>query len=144
MTPEGLSQLKTEEGLRLTAYPDPLTGGAPWTIGYGHTGAEVRRGLAWTKAQAEAALAADVAKAETGVEKALPWTSGLDPVRRDVLTDMTFNMGLEGLLGFHHTLDLIKTGQYDQAADGMLASEWARQTGPRARRLAAEMRTGAR
>lgn len=87
MTPAGLAQLKNEEGLRLTAYPDPLSGGAPWTIGYGHTGPEVHQGLKWTKAQAEAALAADVAKAETGVEKALPWTSGLDPVRRDVLPE---------------------------------------------------------
>lgn len=25
------------EGLRLDAYPDPGTGGKPWTVGYGHT-----------------------------------------------------------------------------------------------------------
>ncbi|RJF81642.1 hypothetical protein D3877_16060 [Azospirillum cavernae] len=37
--------VKDAEGLRLTAYPDPASGGAPWTIGYGHTGPEVRPGL---------------------------------------------------------------------------------------------------
>jgi GH24 family phage-related lysozyme (muramidase) len=31
-----ISDLKRDEGLRLTAYGDPLTGGEPWTIGYGH------------------------------------------------------------------------------------------------------------
>ncbi len=129
MTPEGLSQLKTEEGLRLTAYPDPLTGGAPWTIGYGHTGAEVRRGLAWTKAQAEAAL---------------PWFSALDPVRRDVLADMAFNLGVASLLQFRSTLAAVQRGDYAAASEGMLASLWARQVGGRARVLAEQMRTGRR
>ena len=144
MTPEGLSQLKTEEGLRLTAYPDPLTGGAPWTIGYGHTGAEVRRGLAWTKAQAEAALAADVAKAEAALAKAIPWFSALDPVRRDVLADMAFNLGVASLLQFRSTLAAVQRGDYAAASEGMLASLWVRQVGGRARVLAEQMRTGRR
>lgn len=28
---------RQSEGCRLTAYPDPATGGAPWTIGWGNT-----------------------------------------------------------------------------------------------------------
>jgi GH24 family phage-related lysozyme (muramidase) len=39
MTTLWLAQdIKTDEGCRLEAYPDPATGAAPWTIGYGHTG----------------------------------------------------------------------------------------------------------
>lgn len=41
------------EGLRLEAYLCPA---GVWTIGYGETGPHVKRGLKWTKAQAEAAL----------------------------------------------------------------------------------------
>ena len=32
-----LPLVKEFEGCRLTAYPDPETGGAPWTIGWGST-----------------------------------------------------------------------------------------------------------
>ncbi|MEL5597104.1 lysozyme [Serratia ureilytica] len=32
-----LMLIKRFEGLSLQAYPDPATGGKPWTIGYGHT-----------------------------------------------------------------------------------------------------------
>ncbi|WP_141395346.1 glycoside hydrolase family protein, partial [Enterobacter hormaechei] len=31
----GVALIKRFEGCRLRAYPDPATGGAPWTIGYG-------------------------------------------------------------------------------------------------------------
>ena len=36
--PEGSALIREFEGLELTAYPDPGTGGEPYTIGYGHTG----------------------------------------------------------------------------------------------------------
>ena len=62
ITPEGLQLIKSWEGCRLCAYPDPASGGAPWTIGYGHTGPEVHQGLAISQQQAEAWLAADIAK----------------------------------------------------------------------------------
>ena len=43
-----LQLIKEFEGCRLSAYPDPGTGGAPWTIGYGTTsfpdGSVVQRG----------------------------------------------------------------------------------------------------
>ena len=36
-SPDGIALIKKFEGCRLTAYPDPGTGDAPWTIGYGWT-----------------------------------------------------------------------------------------------------------
>lgn len=62
---------RTEEGLRLAAYPDPATGGAPWTAGYGHTGPDVRPGLTITKAMAEEWLASDLQEAAAIVEGAV-------------------------------------------------------------------------
>ena len=38
------------------AYPDPATGGEPWTIGYGSTGSGISAGTMWSKDQAEERL----------------------------------------------------------------------------------------
>lgn len=136
-----LPDLRGDEGLRLHAYPDPLSGGEPWTIGYGSTKG-VKAGDVWTLDQAEAALVADVATAERALDAHLPWWRSIDDVRQDVLVNMSFNMGINGLLGFHNTLALIKAGNYKAASDNMLISAWARQVGARAQRLAEQMRTG--
>jgi len=146
--PQLIADLKRDEGLRLNAYPDPLSGGAPWTIGYGHTGPEVRKGLTWTQAEAEAALLADIEAHNAQLAAALPWVARLDPARRRVLQNMAFNLGVgvaggtKGLLGFKNTLGMIERGEYERAADGLLKSLWAKQVGQRAVRLSNTMRTG--
>jgi lysozyme len=143
-----VSDLKRDEGLRLDAYPDPLTKGPPWTIGYGHTGPDVHPGLVWTLEQAEAALLADIEDHNAELAQVLPWVEALDPARRRVLQNMAFNLGVgepggkKGLLGFKNTLAMIQRGEHARAADGMLQSLWARQVGQRAVRLANTMRTG--
>lgn len=146
--PQLIADLKRDEGLRLNAYPDPLSGGPPWTIGYGHTGPEVRKGLTWTQAEAEAALLADIEAHNAQLAAALPWVAGLDPARRRVLQNMCFNLGIgvpggtKGLLGFKNTLGMIERGDYASAADAMEKSLWARQVKGRAKRLAEQMRKG--
>ncbi|WP_369127544.1 lysozyme, partial [Xenorhabdus bovienii] len=50
---KGLEFIQQWEGLKLKAYPDPATGGIPWTIGYGHT-KDVKPGQVITEQQAEA------------------------------------------------------------------------------------------
>lgn len=133
-----IADLKRDEGLRLKAYQDTV---GVWTIGYGH--AHVAPGTVWTEAQAEAALIDDVASHNAELAKALPWVAGLDPVRRRVLQNMAYNLGVQGLLGFRNTLEYVRQGDYGRAADGMLASKWAGQVKGRATRLAQQMRTGA-
>jgi lysozyme len=59
---DGLALIKGFEGCELTAYPDPGTGGDPWTIGWGATGPGIREGVTWTQAQADARLEQDLAK----------------------------------------------------------------------------------
>lgn len=44
---------RRQDGL-VEAYPDPGTGGAPWTIGWGATGPGIGPGTAWTPAQCDA------------------------------------------------------------------------------------------
>src|ERR1044072_792728 len=95
-----ITDLMRDEGLRLKAYPDPLSGGDPWTIGYGHTGPEVKPGLVWTHQQARDALEADIADHVADLDKRMPWWRDLDDVRQDVLANMCFNLRIVGLSGF--------------------------------------------
>lgn len=155
--PELIAALKKDEGLRLAAYPDPLSprakkgmgSGAPWTIGYGRARG-IQEGQRITAATAEAWLIEDAREHNVVIHAALPWLKRLDPVRRRVVENMHFNMGwdnpktpaLEGLSGFKNTLGHIEAGRYAQAAAGMRASLWAKQVKGRAARLAGEMETG--
>lgn len=141
-SPNLLPDLKRDEGLRLAAYPDPLSHGPPWTIGYGHTGPDVHEGLVWTEDQADAALQADVDKATNGLDEYLPWWRTLDDIRQDCLVNMAFNMGAVGLAGFHTFLGLVRSGDFAAAADDLQGTLWARQVGGRAERVVQEIRTG--
>ena len=79
------------EGLRYHAYPDPATGGAPWTACYGHTGPDVKPGATYTKAECDALLDADMAAADATVRRCIPV-----PMLRHVegaLVSAVFNIG---------------------------------------------------
>jgi lysozyme len=141
-SPYLLGDLRRDEGLRLVAYPDPLTHAAPWTIGYGHTGPDVHAGLEWSTAQADDALAADVAAAVKGLDAAAPWWRGLDDARQDCLANMAFNMGVARLMAFTTFLGLVKAHDFAAAAADAVHTLWAGQVGARAQRIAAQMRTG--
>lgn len=60
----GWELIRHFEGLRLKAYPDPATGGDPWTIGYGSTGPHVKPGMRITAEQADELLQADLRRFE--------------------------------------------------------------------------------
>lgn len=126
-----LALIKEFEGLSLKAYPDPLSGGDPWTIGYGATGRGIVRGLVWTKQQAEDRLLADVRAREPDLNKLL----GGAPTSQnqyDALMSFGFNVGffdvksrgrlvrvkLEG----SSLLRLHKAGQFEAAAQEF--SKW--------------------
>jgi len=88
-----LPLVKEFEGCRLEAYPDPGTGGDPWTIGWGHTGPNIRKGVIWTQQQADAALSADLQEAHTAMLRALPMASAYSGPRQAALTSWVFNVG---------------------------------------------------
>ena len=100
--PAGLALIKDFEGLAkvrpdglVEAYPDPGTGGAPWTIGWGATGADIGPGTVWTRGQCEARLAADVARHAADVVRALgdaPTTQA----QFDALVSFHYNTGAIG------------------------------------------------
>ncbi len=69
-----------------------------------------------------------------------PWLAKAPELVQEVLLNMAFNLGVEGLLGFRQTLALLAARDYAGAAQSMLASRWAGQVGQRAARLAAQVR----
>lgn len=134
-------QLKRDEGLRLTAYRD--TQGI-LTIGYGHNlEAHGQTGIVTcTPEQAEAWLQGDINKVNLDLHQHMTWVWNIDVVRRAVIQNMTFNMGVMKLLTFGTFLSLVKKSAYEAAADDELHTLWAKQVGPRALRLSQQMRTG--
>lgn len=85
---QGLALTQRFEGLRLSAYQDSA---GVWTIGYGHTGADVHPGLRITAAEATDLLRRDLAVAVACVNSLVmvPLTQG----QFDALVDFTFNLG---------------------------------------------------
>lgn len=92
----GRLAITEREGLRLKAYPDPATGGEPWTIGVGHTSAAgaptVRKGMTITAKEAEDILTRDLAVFEKGVNDAV--TVPLNQNEFDALVSFTLNIGV--------------------------------------------------
>jgi lysozyme len=89
LSDKGAEALMRFEGCRTAAYQD--VGGA-WTIGYGHTGPEVVKGLVWTQADCQKHFRADVARFESGVAKAT--TPIISQQQFDALVSLAFNIGL--------------------------------------------------
>lgn len=83
------------EGVVLKAYPDPATGGKPWTIGIGHTSAAgspvVVKGMAITRAVAFEILGRDLVGFESAVRKAVKVP--LNQNQFDALVSLCFNIG---------------------------------------------------
>jgi len=134
-----MAELERDEGFVPHAYRDSL---GYWTIGIGRL-IDQRKGGGISRAEAEVLKRNDIAKARAALDEVAPWWRELDPVRRRVMLNMTFNMGAGWVAHFRNTSEAIRLGDYADAARGMLASLWARQVGERARRLAAMMRDGA-
>ncbi|AGN34073.1 endolysin [Aeromonas phage pIS4-A] len=91
LSQRGIDLIKQLEGYSSKAYPDPATGGAPWTIGYGTTKG-VKPGMVITAQQAEKMLRDDVAKFESGVSSLItaPTTQG----QFDAMVSLAYNIGL--------------------------------------------------
>lgn len=79
------------EGLELTAYPDPATSGAPWTIGWGSTGPGIVKGVKWTRQQADERLRADIRKFMDGVKSVL--RAPVQPHELGAMTSLAYNIG---------------------------------------------------
>lgn len=113
LSTRGIDLIKQFEGYSSKAYPDPATGGAPWTIGYGTTKG-VKPGMVIAAEQAEKMLRDDVAKFESGVSSLIisPTTQG----QFDAMVSLAYNIGL-GNFGKSTLLKKHNARCYSCAAD---------------------------
>ena len=79
------------------AYPDPGTGGAPWTIGYGSTGPEITQDTVWSMEQCESALEAHLSHFYKGVMELCPGLKGQPDRRIAAVLSWAYNCGLGNL-----------------------------------------------
>ena len=129
-------QLVRHEGLRLKPY---RCSAGKLTIGYGRNLDD--KGI--SKSEAYELLTNDIRSCEEQLIEEIPDIyNALDEVRKSVLLNMCFNLGIGGLLSFNNTLAFIAAGDWERAANGMLASKWAKQVGRRAIELSELMRKG--
>jgi lysozyme len=96
------------------AYPDPGSGGDPWTIGWGTTGPDVKKGVVWTQKQCDDRCAVDVAAFAAKVAAVL----GGAPTTQhqfDAMVCFAYNVGI-GNLSSSTLLKKHKAGDFAGAA----------------------------
>jgi len=109
-----LAILKGAECCRLHAYPDPGSGGAPWTIGWGATGAGIHAGVVWSQSEADARLVMDLAGLCAEMERACGPAPTSDN-QFGAMVSLAYNIGIgnfraSSVLRFHRAGDHIDAG----------------------------------
>jgi lysozyme len=133
-------QLTGDEGVSPTVYKDSL---GYLTIGIGRLVDPRKPGSGLRPAEIAFLLSNDIVERQDALRRLLPWFKQLSEARQAVLLNMSFQLGVDGLLAFKNTLSMIKSGDFEGAATGMLNSKWATQTPQRAKRLSEQMRLDA-
>ena len=78
------------------AYPDPATGGDPWTIGWGSTGATIAKDTIWTQEECDERFTEHVEEFAEKVDRAIgdaPTTQA----QFDALVSFAYNVGIANL-----------------------------------------------
>jgi GH24 family phage-related lysozyme (muramidase) len=101
-----IALIKEFEGCHLSAYPDPLSGGDPWTIGYGTTrysnGTSVKRGDKINVIEADMLLRLEVDRIAGKLRSTIPHWNVMDDNQRSALVSFAYNLGsgFYGTAGF--------------------------------------------
>lgn len=124
----GIALIKRFEGCRLTAYPDPGTGGDPWAIGYGWTGKvdgkPIKPGMKIDDATADRLLRTGVVSFDQAVSKMLKVS--VTQNQYDALVSLAYNIGTRAL-STSTLMKKLNAGDVKGAADEFL--RWNRSGG---------------
>lgn len=122
----GIALIKRFEGCRLRAYPDPATGGAPWTIGYGWTqpvdGHPVSEGMVISQRKADQLLRCGVVSYEQAINRLVRV-----PLRQnqfDALVSLSYNIGTRAF-STSTLLRELNQGKFAAASDSFLGWRFA-------------------
>ena len=121
-------QLELHEGKSKKPYVDTV---GKITIGIGRNLTDV--GL--SEDEIQYLFQNDLKRVIRGLDHWLPWWREKPENVRNVLMDMCFNLGIEGLLNFKKFLSAVRVDNYNDAAREMQDSKWYNQVGNRAKTL---------
>jgi len=115
------------ESFEANAYPDPASGGDPWTVGYGFTtwtdGARVKKGDTITRDAADRMLAAWIeTKVVPALSKSIPCWNKLPPNRQSCLISFAWNLGWHfyGSAGFETISKCLAEKRYDDVPAALM------------------------
>lgn len=126
-------QIVQDEGLVLKLYKD--TKGIP-TIGVG-----INLLVGITREEATYLMESRIKAIHKELDNFF-WFKELNDKRQNVIINMAYNLGVTGLLKFKNMIAAIQDKKWKQAAKEMLDSQWYKDVGKRAERLAEEMERG--
>ena len=123
-----IEQIKAHEGYRKKVYQ--CTEGYD-TIGYGFA----IKDLIIDEDVADLILMKKLFILLERIHIAFAWFKEIDDKAKGVVVNMCYQIGLRGFSKFKKTIYYLETQQYEEAADEMLDSLWAKQTPNRANQL---------
>lgn len=129
-----LKELEGDEGRVPHAYRDHK---GYWTIGVGFL-IDKEKGGRIPDAVIDFWLDYLVQQREDALDRYLPWWRSLSDARQRALIQMSYQLGVDGLLGFPKMLGALQSGDWREAYRQALDSKWAKVDTPeRAQRVAA-------
>jgi GH24 family phage-related lysozyme (muramidase) len=121
-----LKLIKDFEGCHLDAYPDPLSGGDPWTIGYGTTrygdGRPVKRGDKINAIEADLLLRQEVDHIAAKLRATVPYWGEMADHQKCALVSFAYNLGtgFYGAKGFETISKRLREKDWAGVPDALL------------------------
>jgi GH24 family phage-related lysozyme (muramidase) len=121
-----LKLIKDFEGCHLEAYPDPLSGGDPWTIGYGTTrygdGRPVKRGDKINAIEADLLLRQEVDRIAGKLRATVPYWAEMADQQKCALVSFAYNLGtgFYGAKGFETISKRLREKDWPGVPDALL------------------------
>lgn len=146
---DAITQIMRDEGKRYRLYNDitgeylaplPVTadGKRPKrTVGYGRNVDDVP----FSDDEIRLMLRNDYARVQQALSH-FDWYVGLNEPRKASIENMTFNLDIHGVLGFHQMIAAIIVEDWETAGVQCDDPHWHSQVGDRATRVATQLRTG--
>ena len=128
-----LEDIKKHEGFVEHVYDDSL--GIP-TIGYGF----VIKDLTLDEDIAEEILVRKLEKLKRNAIARFKWLEDMPVEVQEVILNMCYQLGVTGTSKFRKAISALQEGDWEEAANEMLDSLWARQTPNRAKELSDTIR----
>jgi len=121
-----LKLIQQFEGCHLEAYPDPLSGGAPWTIGWGTTrysdGRPVKQGDKINRVEADMLLRQEIDRIADKLRTTVPFWVGMSDQQKCALISFAYNLGsgFYGAAGFETISKRLKAKEWSQMPEALL------------------------